>query len=110
MTDLTKLKLLLEIPPERTEEDSLLTVLLLEADAYARSYCRLGDGEDSGILRDTVCRMAAEDYGRRGSDGVEKRTYSGVSETYGSGYSKRVTAMLHRLRRLETVGGGGLPC
>lgn len=111
MKELIKLKMLLEIPDGETGEDPLLTVLLMEADAYMRTYCRLS-GEEARELREKdplFCEipilMAAEDYGRMGSEGVEKRAVSGVSETYRGGYSPKVTALLRRYRRMGLAGG-----
>jgi len=111
MKQLTKLKTLLEIPAEETGEDNLLSVLLLQARAYIRAYCRLGeeDAEElektEPLYRELAVLMAAEDYGRMGSEGLEKRSASGVSETYHASYSPRITEILRRFRRLHVPGG-----
>lgn len=113
MKELTKLKILLDIPGEEIAEDNLLSVLLLQARAYVRAYCRLDEEEvrrlehSEPLYRELICLMAAEDYGRVGSEGLEKRSASGVSEAYHGGYSPRITAILRRFRRLSVAGVTG---
>lgn len=110
MKELIKLKTLLEIPPAETGEDSLLTVLLLGARTYMRTYCRFGSEEErllenDALYSDVAVMMAAEDYGRTGSEGLEKRSAGGISESYHGSYSPRVMALLKRLRRPGLPGG-----
>ena len=103
MSELDKLKLLLGIPAGRTDEDDLLSALLLDAAAYAAAFCR-SDGSDARKAGVTV-RMAAEDYGKTGAAGVSRRSVSGLSETYHGSYSERVMSELRTLRHLRAVGG-----
>ena len=47
--------------------------------------------------------MAAEDYCRLSSEGVERRNFSGVYESYRDGYSEPIMAMLKSMRRMAVI-------
>ena len=82
--------------------DTVIEQLLVQADAYARAYCRLRDDED--VPAWLIAQMAAEDYGRLDGAGVSSRSLSGLSETYRSQYSEGITAILRSMRH---PGGAG---
>ncbi len=97
MTELEKLKLLLDIPaPDKTKDD-LLALLLEQARGYLLSYCRIRFINEEMVP--TVISMAAEDFGRMGGEGVSYRTVSGASEGYRGEYSPRIMAQLRRFRK-----------
>lgn len=103
MTERDKLKLLADIPESDKTKDEFLDLLIEQAKSYLLSYCRV-DFVDESMLP-IVLRMAAEDYGRSGSEGVSYRSVSGAAESYLGEYSPRIMIGLRRLRRM-----GGLGC
>ena len=102
MTGVRELKLLLDIPTEEKGEDELLLALLEHAAAYAKSYCHV-DCLDP-FLSSVAVRMAAEDYGRLGAAGLDRRTFSGLAETYIPAYSDGVISALRTKRRPGVIG------
>lgn len=101
MVTVEKLRLLLEIPEEDDSASTLLAELIKAAEKYAADYCGLGSYEES--LDPAVLRMAAEDYGRIGSEGMSYKYFSGFSETYRGTYSDQVKEMLRCRRRIKSV-------
>lgn len=101
MVTVEKLRLLLEIPEGDEDTDALLGELISAAEGYAADYCGL-DSYDSS-LDPAVIRMAAEDYGRIGSEGTSYKYFSGFSETYRGTYSDQVKEMLRCRRRIKSV-------
>jgi len=97
MTDLEKLKLILDIPGSDRTKDELLSLLLEQARAYLLTYCHRRFVDET--TAPTVIQMAAEDFGRVGSEGVSYRTVSGASEGYRGEYSPKIMAQLRRFRR-----------
>ena len=84
-----------------TAEDAVLTELLNCAKAYIAGYCRLHDYDER---LDHVClMMAAEDYDRLNAEGVDRRNFSGVYESYRDGYSEHIMAELKAARRLAVI-------
>ena len=102
MTGVRELKLLLDIPTEETEKDELLLALLEHAAAYAMGYCHVESLDP--FLSSLTVRMAAEDYERLGAAGLDRRTFSGLSETYLPAYSDRVISALRTRRRPGVIG------
>ena len=99
MPGLAELKLRLGISANDRQKDDLLVLLLGRAGAWARDYCRLAEGEDEAIAA-TVVEMAAHDYGVLGAEGVERRTLSGLTETYQPDYPEHIMAALRAHRRI----------
>lgn len=97
MTDLAKLKLMLDIPEGDRTKDELLSLLLEQARVYLLTYCRREFADET--MLPLILRMAAEDFGRCGSEGVSYRTVSGASEGYRDEYSPQIMTQLRRLRR-----------
>ena len=86
---------------EGTDEDGKLDEVILSAKSFIVGYCRLAAYDSS---YDDICvRMAAEDYCRLSSEGVERRNFSGVYESYRDGYSEPIMAMLKSMRRMAVI-------
>ena len=98
MPGLGELKLRLGISANDRQKDELLVLLLGRAGEWARNYCRLAEGEDDA-LSGAVVEMAAHDYGVLGAEGVERRTLSGLSESYLPDYPEHIMAALRAHRR-----------
>ena len=98
MTELDRLKVILEIPADDKMKDPLLSLLLEQAREYILSYCRVEMVDER--MRSTLIAMAAEDYGRSGGEGLSYRSVSGASEGYLGEYSPRIMANLRRFRRI----------
>lgn len=97
MTRLAELKLLLDIPQEESDRDFILLELLELAEKYALAYCRLDEADD--FLASVIVRMAAEDYGALGGEGLSRRSFSGLTEDYRPAYSGNITAALRARRK-----------
>ena len=102
MNGVRELKLLLDIPVGDTEHDELLLALLEHAAAYAKAYCHT-DAPDE-FLSSVIVRMAAEDYGALGAAGLDRRSFSGLSENYRPSYSGRIIAALRSRRKPGVIG------
>lgn len=100
--DVGRLKVLVDIPAGDVSHDELFSLLIDEARAFALNYCRLDFADER--LNSVILRMAAEDYGRCGGEGLSSRSVSGSSEYYRDGYSAQVMSQLRRFRRMR--GGG----
>jgi len=98
VTQKDKLKLCLDIPMADKSKDALLGLLLDRAASYVLSYCRLTLMPET--LLDVAVSMAAEDFGRMGSEGVSFRTASGATESYRGEYSPQIMSRLRAHRRL----------
>ena len=97
----------LGLDPGDSGMDPLIEVLINEAMAYGRAYCRLRTEE---VLPDfLLAQMVTEDYGRLSGAGLSSRTLSGAAEHYRGAYSDTVTAMLRILRHPPRPGRGS-PC
>lgn len=96
---LDRIKLLLN----RTDdsEDELLQTLIALCKEEAYTYCNLGLYDS--ILDYIVVQMVIERYNRIGSEGATTQSTSGVSTSYDSFYSDKVTKMLNKHRRLRTI-------
>jgi hypothetical protein len=99
MVTAKELRLLLEISDG--DSDELLEALIRAAERYAADYCGL-DSYDSA-LDTAVLRMAAEDYGKVGSEGASYKYYSGFGETYRGTYSDQVKEQLRCHRKIRSV-------
>ena len=97
MTGVRELKLLLDIPTEETEKDELLLALLEHAAEYAKNYCHVESLDP--FLDSLTVRMAAQDYEHIGAMGLDRRTFSGLSETYLPAYSDVIMSALRSKRR-----------
>lgn len=103
MTELHGLKLLLDIPEGDATKDGLLELLLGQAREYIISYCRC-EYINEGMIP-LIIRMAAEDYGKCGGEGISFRSASGASESYRGEYSPQIMCQLRRYRK-----PGGIVC
>lgn len=103
MTEIERLKTLIDMPSGDNTKDGFLSLLLEQARSYALSYCRL-DFADEAMLP-VIVRMAAEDFGRAGGEGLSFRSVSGASESYRGDYSPQIMSQLRRFRRI-----GGPSC
>lgn len=101
MTQRDRLKVLIDIPAGDPSKDLLLELLLEQATAYFLSYCRRDFADES--MMPLIVRMAAEDYGRSGGEGIAYRTASGASESYRGEYSPQIMTELRRFRRIGVV-------
>ena len=99
MPGLVELKLRLGIPATDRQKDELLVLLLDRAEAWAKDFCRT-DGEAGASLAGITVEMAAHDYGVLGAEGVERRTLSGIAESYRPDYPEHIMSALRRLRRI----------
>lgn len=71
------------------------------ARAFILSYCRLK--EVPTALEYLVPLMAQEDKNKQGSEGLNARSVSGISETYLNGYSENVMKILKKYRKIVVV-------
>jgi hypothetical protein len=74
---LDKIKLL--IGPA-ANDDELIELLISQAKSFLLLFCGL-DSYDSKY-DSLIIRMVIEDFNKRGSEGINSRSFSGVSENY----------------------------
>ena len=103
MNECDKLKVLLDIPESDCTKDEILSLLIEMAHSYFLSYCRRNFADES--MTPLIIRMAAEDYGKIGAEGLSYRSVSGLSESVRGEYSPQIMAQLRRYRRI-----GGPEC
>lgn len=96
---LEKLKLLLNISGDDSDELIKLLIKLCKEEAYV--YCNLDEYDE--ILDYVVIQMVIERYNRIGSEGTTAQSSSGASATYDSFYSQKVERMLNKHRRVKCV-------
>lgn len=88
---LDKLMVLLGISANDGKEE-LLELLIKNAKTFATLYCNLP--EYSSDMDFIIMKMVVEDYNKIGSEGLESKSFSGVSENYIDGYSAGVLSQL----------------
>lgn len=82
-------------------EDEKIADVIKSAKSFIVGYCRLPEYDPA---YDDICiRMAAEDYCRLAAEGVDRRNFSGVYESYRDGYSESVMAVLKSMRRMAVM-------
>lgn len=96
---LENLKVLLGITDN--DSDALLNILIAEVQAFIIDYCNILAYDTSF---DTITiKMVIELYNKRGSEGINSKSYSGVSENYQSDYSPAIYHQLNRRRRIKVM-------
>ena len=96
---LDKIKLLLNITNDDTDELLMTLISLCKDEAYV--YCNLP--EYNSKLDTIVIQMVIERYNRIGSEGATEQSSSGVSMTYDSFYSDKVRIMLNKHRKVKKI-------
>ena len=97
---LDKIKLLLNIQDDDTQDELIATLIALCKDE-AFNYCNLT--EYNSKLDGAVIEMVIERYNRIGSEGAIQQSFSGVSMTYDSFYSDKVRWMLNKHRKVKMI-------
>lgn len=98
-TMLDKVKILLGIAD--TSMDTLLSLLIDIAKADAVDYCHLAEYTEE--LDTPVIKMVIQLYNKRGNEGIQSLSFTGVSESYLSDYSEDVIRQLQRHRKLVAL-------
>lgn len=93
----------LGLSPDDTAADAVILSLIADAEAYARAFCRLKEGED--VPDFLLAQMVAEDYGRMDGAGLSYRSVSGAAESYLAGYSDAVMRQLCAMRHPASLRG-----
>jgi hypothetical protein len=99
---LTELKLVLG---DRASlyNDSLLTLLLNQAQAEVEGYCNRNFTTPPADIRSIIERIAIIKLNRLNTEGAAAQSAAGVSETYIDGYPADITAVLNRHRRIKVI-------
>ena len=97
---LDKLMILLGISANDDKEE-LLELLIKNAKAFATFYCNLP--EYSSDMDFIIIKMVVEDYNKLGSEGLNSRSFSGVSESYIDGYSEAVLSQLKMFSKKSSI-------
>lgn len=95
MTVLEKVKMLLGI--EDDSKDDLLNLLIENAQEFAAAYTHNQNIEQ---LSGCIARIAAYDYNRVGTEGVNGESYSGVSFSYSADYPEGILKPLRSHRKV----------
>ena len=97
---LDNIKLLLNKADDDSVDELLSTLIsLCKNEAYI--YCNLPEYDSK--LDFVVTQMVIEKYNRIGSEGTTSQKSSGASANYEEFYSKRITRMLNKFRKVKTV-------
>lgn len=79
----------------------LLELLIRQCKDWAINYCNLESYDKE--LDFIVFQMVCERYSRVGAEGIDSRSFSGVSEQYYSNFSDAVIKSLNRYRRIGVI-------
>lgn len=96
---LDRIKILLGLLGD--DKDELITTLIAMARDEAVQYCNLL--EYSTKLDTAVTNMVIERYNRLGTEGVSSVSTNGVAEDYVNGYSRTITNLLNRQRKVRML-------
>lgn len=84
-----------------SSDESLLELLIDQCETIATDYCNF-DSYDA-CLDAVVSTMVCEKYNRLYSEGINSKSYSGISESYTDDFSPLVYKALRKHRKLRTV-------
>ena len=79
-----------------------ITTALELATAEVEAYCNREVANDK-ILEMIVPQIAVIKLNRMGTESLASQSYSGVSESYISGYPAEIVAVLNRKRRIKVI-------
>lgn len=96
---LDKLKLLLNIKDDASDELLVVLISLCKEEAYI--YCNLEEYDEK--LDAIVIQMVIEKYNRIGSEGTTSQSSSGASASYDSFYSDKVVRLLNKYRKVKMI-------
>ena len=96
---LDKLKLLLNIKDDASDELLVVLIALCKEEAYV--YCNLEEYDEK--LDAIVIQMVIEKYSRIGSEGTTSQSASGASASYDSFYSDKVVRLLNKYRKVKMI-------
>lgn len=96
---LDKLKLLLNIKDDASDELLAILIALCKEEAY--TYCNLDEYDEK--LDAIVIQMVIEKYNRIGSEGTTSQSGSGASASYDSFYSEKVVRLLNKHRKVKML-------
>lgn len=96
---LDKLKLLLNIKDDASDELLVVLISLCKEEAYI--YCNLEEYDEK--LDAIVIQMVIEKYNRIGSEGTTSQSSSGASASYDSFYSDKVVRLLNKHRKVKMI-------
>lgn len=102
MTQLELTKILLNIAALDTSKDSLLTVLLDDANHEIMDYCNLTDNQTNPYPDMLAAKITIIKFNRLGSQGLDSQSFSGNSESFTDGYSKDILNQLNRYRKIKS--------
>lgn len=80
-------------------ENGKIYILVDSASNDAYTYTNTYNDEAKDVIRD----MTIEKYNKLGSEGINSRSFSGVSETYTDDYSPSIYKRLRKFRKLRTI-------
>lgn len=98
---LDRVKTYLGLDIADTSKDTIITLLIGDATEYLKEYCNITFETLPTKFESVIGKMAAEDYIKRGSQGITAQGFSGVSETITDGYSSDVLLILNKNRKIK---------
>jgi len=82
-------------------KDTLLQLLINDAKDFATAYCNLEIYETK--LDNIIIKMVIERFNKLGSEGINSKNYSGISESYADDYNPTIYKQLNKNRRLKML-------
>lgn len=96
---LETIKILLGI--SGTDKDSLLSALIAQAQSFVVSYCNLPSYDTK--LDSIINSIVIEDFNKLGSEGIQSKGYSGLTESYLEDYSPSIYKQLNRHKKIKML-------
>ena len=99
--NITNIRVLLGASSENFTDEQIL-LCLQQAESDIEAYCHRIIDQDFELLS-LVNKMAIIQLNRLGTEGLSSQGFSGVTETYVSGYPEDIMAVLRSKRKLKVV-------
>lgn len=97
---LNKIKLIIGIDLVDTSKDTLLTLLIEQAEEFARNIIR---SNNLCGLSGVICKMVVYAYNRLGTEGLSSESYSGATFSYDSDLPEDILAQLRAKRHIGVI-------
>lgn len=83
-------------------DEEVIELLISQAKSFLLLFCNLSEYKTS--YDPLIIRMVLEDYNRMGSEGVQSKSFNGLTESFGDEpYSSLVMSQLRSFSRLRTL-------
>lgn len=92
---------ILQVLIGRTDKNTLLNYLISQAQSDFKAYCNRNDVPEG--TDEIIIQMVLVKYNRLGAEGLNRESFSGVSNNYIDGYPANITAALNTYRKMKLL-------